>query len=246
MLDSFGSPVNVAILGASGGIGSALTQQLAVEPRVSFVSAFSRRPVDYPDPRVSNYPVDLLHEETIRAAVAKATAHGPLDLVIVTAGVLHESTSIQPEKTMRQLTAEAMGAVLASNTIGPALAAKHFLPAMRKDGKSVFAALSARVGSISDNRLGGWISYRASKSALNMVLKTVSIEHARSHPYSIVAALHPGTVDTPLARPFSKRVPAGSLFTPAESAAHLLTVIDKLTPQDSGGVFAWDGSRIDY
>lgn len=153
---------------------------------------------------------------------------------------------VQPEKTMQSLSGNTMSELFNVNTIGPALLAKHFLPVMRKSGKSVFAVLSARVGSISDNRLGGWVSYRASKAALNMVIKTLSIEQARRCPESIVVSLHPGTVDTALSKPFSSSVAATSLFTPEHSAACLLAVVDDLDTPDSGGFFAWDGEAIEY
>ena len=117
---------------------------------------------------------------------------------------------------------------------------------MRKGEKSVFAALSARVGSIADNRLGGWVSYRASKAALNMVLKTLSIEHARRWPESVIVGLHPGTVDSALSRPFNKRVEAGKLFTPERAARQLLDVINVLAPADTGYTYAWDGKRIPF
>ena len=132
------------------------------------------------------------------------------------------------------------------NAIGPANVAKAFLPRMRRGSKTVFAALSARVGSIGDNRLGGWVSYRSSKAALNMILKTLSIEHARRFPEAVIAGLHPGTVDSSLSAPFQRRVPEGKLFSPAQSVGYLLTVIDRLAPEDSGGFFAWDGTAIDY
>ena len=117
---------------------------------------------------------------------------------------------------------------------------------MRRNGKTVFAALSARVGSIGDNRLGGWTSYRASKAALNMVIRTLAIEHARRRPESILVGLHPGTVDTNLSAPFQRNVPQENLFTPAVSASHLLRVIDKLDARDTGGFFAWDGQAIEF
>ena len=132
----------------------------------------------------------------------------------------------------------------AVNAIGPALAAKHFLPLLAEDRKSVFAALSARVGSISDNSLGGWHAYRASKAALNMILRNLAIELARRHDKAICVGLHPGTVDTGLSSPFQGSVPPGRLFSPAEAAGHLLKVVDGLSPADSGGHFAWDGRRI--
>ena len=132
------------------------------------------------------------------------------------------------------------------NTIGPALVAKHFLPLLASDAKSVFAALSARVGSIDDNELGGWYAYRASKAALNMVIKTLSIELARRNPRALCVGLHPGTVDSRLSKPFQGGVPEGKLFQPAAAARALLTVLDGLSSGDSGALFAWDGTRIPF
>lgn len=147
---------------------------------------------------------------------------------------------------MRELDRASMTEVFTVNAIGPALIAKHFLPRLRKDHKAVFAALSARVGSIGDNRLGGWTSYRASKAALNMILRTLAIEQRRSAKNSVVAALHPGTVDTGLSKPFQGRVPDSQLFGPHRAALALLGVIEQLTAEDSGGFFAWDGTAIDF
>jgi NAD(P)-dependent dehydrogenase (short-subunit alcohol dehydrogenase family) len=147
---------------------------------------------------------------------------------------------------MREIDIAGLSRLFAINAAGPALVAKHFLPKLRKGSKTLFASLSARVGSINDNRLGGWYSYRASKAALNMLLKTLAIEHARLRPDSVVAGLHPGTVDTELSRPYTSRTPEQQLFTPETSARHLIGVMDQLGPEDSGGVFAWDGSRIEY
>jgi len=130
------------------------------------------------------------------------------------------------------------------NAIGPALVAKHFLPLLTRERKAMFAALSARVGSIEDNQLGGWHAYRASKAALNMLLKTLSIELARQNPTAICVGLHPGTVDTRLSEPFQRGVPEGKLFSPQKSARHLLNVFDTLSPEQSGQIFAWDGQRI--
>ncbi len=130
------------------------------------------------------------------------------------------------------------------NTIGPALIAKHVLPWLPRDRRAVFAALSARVGSIGDNRLGGWYSYRASKAALNQIIRTLSIELAAKHPLAICVGLHPGTVDTALSKPFQTGVPESKLTGPAIAAAHLLYVISRLTPQDSGKVFDWRGEAV--
>ena len=244
-LHSFTTDLNVAVVGASGGIGAEFVRQLAGDSRVARVYALSRTPIVSQNEKIAAIPVDIGDEESV-AAAAWATTQRPLDLVIVATGMLHRGESVQPEKALKDIDADAMTEVFRINTIGPALVAKHFLPQLRRDGKTVFAALSARVGSIGDNRLGGWVSYRASKSALNMILKTQSIEHARRFPASVVAGLHPGTVDTRLSAPFQRRVPEGKLFSPAQSVGYMLAVIDSLTPADTGGIFAWDGVRIEY
>ncbi len=246
LLKSFDGAANVVVIGASGGVGAAVTQLLEADQSVTRIHAFSRKATSSPHGKVHRHTIDLLDEESIKAAVQFATAESPIDIVFLATGILHRDPAVQPEKTMRALSASSMAEVFNVNTIGPALVAKHFLPAMRRNGKSVFAALSARVGSISDNRLGGWVSYRASKAALNMVIKTFSVEQARTRPESIVVSLHPGTVDTALSKPFSKGVTKDALFTPEHSATCLMQVIDGLNVSDSGGFFAWDNSAIEY
>ena len=242
----FTEAANVAVVGASGGIGGAVLQRLHDDPSVGRIYAFARNGNGSVTGKIHNLPIDLLDEESLASSALIASAEKPLDLVFVATGILHREPDVQPEKTMQALSMSTMNEVFRINTIGPALLAKHFLPVMRRDGKSVFAVLSARVGSIADNRLGGWVSYRASKAALNMVIKTLSIEHARRRPESIVVALHPGTVDTALSEPFSAGVAPQSLFTPEHSADCLLQVIDGLSAADSGGFFAWDGQAIAY
>jgi NAD(P)-dependent dehydrogenase (short-subunit alcohol dehydrogenase family) len=246
LLNSFPDNLNVAVIGASGGIGSEFVRQLVDDERVARVHALARNPVRHPAGKVTGGRIDICDEDSVNAAAADVTATGKLDLVIVATGILHRGDAIQPEKSLREIDPGAMMAVMRINTIGPAIVAKAFLPHMRRNSKSVFAALSARVGSISDNRLGGWVSYRSSKAALNMMLKTLSIEHARRFPESVIVGLHPGTVDTELSVPFQRRVPAGKLFAPSMSVRHMMSVIDRLTPANSGGVFAWDGSPIEY
>lgn len=234
------SAARAAVIGSSGGIGRALAASLAA--RGAEVHALSRAGTE-DDPRLEASHIDVEDEATIvRAALAVAT-HGPLDLIIVATGMLHDRQTA-PEKSYRHLSRSTLDRYFAINATGPALVAKHFLPLLRPQARSVFAALSARVGSIGDNRLGGWYGYRASKAALNMLVRTLSIELARARPDTICVALHPGTVETPLSRPFAGRVAAGSLFTPTASADRLLSVLADLRPTDTGGHFAWDGSRI--
>jgi NAD(P)-dependent dehydrogenase (short-subunit alcohol dehydrogenase family) len=235
----------IVVIGASGGIGGAFVDSLAHHHPSGTVHALSRSP-QTSGGNVRHHYVDITEENSIRAAAQASSGDGPLDLVIVASGILHRESELQPEKSMRALDPKALYEVFCINTFGPALVAKHFLPLLRTGHKTVFAALSARVGSISDNRLGGWASYRASKAALNMLLKTLAIEHARRWPDSVVVALHPGTVDTALSRPFSSRVPAGRLFEPSQSARYLLSVIDDLTPAATGGFYGWDGKLIEY
>lgn len=232
------------VFGASGGIGRALAEQLAASGRYATVRAGTRR--DGPAPAGTEpFRFDLTDEASIAAVAASLAA--PPGLVIVATGVLHDQArGIAPEKSWRAIDPAAMAHVLAINTIGPALVARHFLPLFPRDRRAVFAALSARVGSIGDNRLGGWHSYRASKAALNMLVANFAIELSRTRPLAIAAALHPGTVDSGLSAPFQGNVPEGRLFTPDTSARHLLSVLDGLTPADSGGLFAWDGQRLPY
>ena len=244
-LTSLSPDARVAVIGASGGIGGAFCRALAGSDRVRTVHALSRSVTAFDDDKIRPSILDLLDDASIAAAAQRVSEDGPLDLVIVATGILHRD-ELQPEKTLRDIDGSSMVDVLRVNAVGPAVVAKHFLPLMRRGAKSVFAVLSARVGSIDDNRLGGWVSYRASKAALNMTMKTLAIEHARRWPDGVVASLHPGTVATDLSEPFRSRVPADKLFTPEVSAAHLLRVIDGLAPDDTGGFFAWDGSRITY
>jgi len=243
MFDNFAQKPIAAIIGASGGIGAALTRQLAEQPTIERVLAFSRSPAEFGHPRVQTGHIDLENEDTIAAAAETARESGGAQIVIVTAGLLHDG-AIQPEKSWRALDAEQLTRSFQINAIGPALTAKHFLPLFPRSGPAIFAALSARVGSIGDNRIGGWYGYRASKAALNMILRNLAIELGRKRGEAICVGLHPGTVDTGLSKPFQSHTPPEKLFTPDYSASRLLSVLDGLTPADSGGVFAWDGQRV--
>ncbi|WP_292927869.1 SDR family NAD(P)-dependent oxidoreductase [Novosphingobium sp. PASSN1] len=233
-----------AVFGASGGLGGALAAALAARDDVAEVHAGSRRGDTPGGGKLLPFAFDLTDEASIAAACA--AIGGPLDLVIVATGRLTRADGTGPEKSHRALSAEGMAELFAVNTIGPALIAKHTLPLLRRDGRAVFAALSARVGSITDNRLGGWHAYRASKAALNMLVKNLALELARTHPQAMAVTLHPGTVDTDLSAPFQRGVAAEKLFTPTFSAEALLGVLDGLTPADSGGLFAWDGARVAF
>ena len=240
-LNSFRDGMNVAVIGAGGGIGAALADQLAGADHVANLWRTYRQP----RPGRNAVTLDLEDEGSIAAAAAEiGHAARALDLVIVATGILHDADKLQPEKSWRALTAESLATAYRINTVGPALVAKHFLPLLRRDSKAVFAALSARVGSIADNQLGGWYGYRASKAALNMVLRTLAIELARSRPLACCVGLHPGTVDTALSQPFQKGVPTDRLFPATRAARQLLGVIDDVTPAGSGRVFAWDGTLV--
>jgi len=230
-----------AVFGASGGIGAALAIALA---ETHEVHAGSRSGSGASSAAMHLFAFDLTDEASIAAACA--AIGGSLDMVLVATGRLTRADGSGPEKSYRALDGAGMAELFAVNTIGPALIAKHTLPLLRRDGRAVFAALSARVGSISDNRLGGWHAYRASKAALNMLVKTLALELARTHPQAIAVTLHPGTVDTALSGPFQRGVAPEKLFTPEVSAKALLKVLDGLTPEQSGGLFAWDGAEIPF
>lgn len=245
LLSTFGPKSTAVVVGSSGGIGAALCEQVAAHDNFERVFGLSRSVPESTDSKVQAISVDLEDEATIAAAASRVAEESRPDLVIVATGILHDG-ELQPEKSMREIDGDNMLTNFKINTIGPTLLAKHLLPLMNRERKSVFAVLSARVGSISDNRLGGWVSYRASKAALNMSVATLAIEHSRRYPNGIVAALHPGTVATDLSAPFRSRVPADGLFSTDKAASQLLQVIDGLDVADSGGFFAWDGSSIPY
>ena len=226
---SFSAPSRVVVIGATGGVGGAIADLVESAPDVERLVRIGRSDGDL--------RLDLTDEATVAAAAA---AVGRADIVICATGLLHDDAA-SPEKTWAALDPAAMARVLAVNTIGPALVAKHFLPILPREGRAVFAALSARIGSIGDNKIGGWVSYRASKAALNQVIRTFSVELARKNRDALIVGLHPGTVDTSLSKPFQR---GHETVAPAEAAANLMRVLDGLTPADSGGQFAWDGARV--
>ncbi len=227
--------MSAVVIGASGGIGAALVEALREEavPVRGFARSFTG--ADH---------LDLDDEASIAAAAASLSA--PPTLVVVATGLLHEGEH-RPEKSMAALDAAWLARQYAVNAILPALVAKHFLPRMPRmprTGRAVFAILSARIGSISDNRLGGWYGYRMAKAAANQLVRTLAIEERRRNDRTIVVGLHPGTVRTALSAPFQTGVAADQLFAPDRAAVQLLDVIDGLKVTDSGRLFAWDGVEI--
>lgn len=235
-------PRSAAVFGASGGLGRALCAGLA-ERGTQVIHAGSRRGEGPEGEAVRPFSFDLADEASIAAAAA-AMKDVPPEWVIVATGVLTLADGTGPERSYRRLDPAAMAEVFALNTIGPALIAKHMLGIMPRARPFTFAALSARVGSIADNRLGGWHSYRASKAALNMLLRNFAIEMARTHPESVIVGLHPGTVDSTLSRPFQSGLPEGQLTEPEDAAANLLDVLARLTPAHSGRVFDFRGDEV--
>ena len=222
------------IIGSTGGIGAALTEKLSLNGTFETVLGFSRKTIP---------AIDVLNEESIAGAAEHVRLSGLAPtLIIVATGLLHKDGR-GPEKSLRELDPEWMIENYRLNAVAPALIAKHFLPLMPRSGRVCFAALSARVGSISDNRLGGWYSYRASKAALNMLIRNLSIEWQRKNPEAILVGLHPGTVETGLSAPF-KGNPEHERFTPSKAADQLLNVLQTLDSNDSGQLFAYDGHIV--
>jgi len=235
MLKTFPVPSLAVVIGASGGIGSALVQALRQSACFEDVVTLSRSGAP---------PVDLLQEDSIRTAAAFIAQRDiPVRMIFDATGFLH-GDGLSPEKAMREISPAHMAHAYAVNAMGPMLLMKYFLPLLPRDGKSVFATISAKVGSISDNRLGGWYSYRAAKAGLNQFVRTAAIELARKNRQAVCVALHPGTVETPLSGPFLRS--ARRLQTPDEAAAALLSVLDRLTPADSGNLIAYDGTTLPF
>jgi NAD(P)-dependent dehydrogenase (short-subunit alcohol dehydrogenase family) len=235
-------PATACVFGASGGIGRALCEGLAAAG-CARIYAGSRRGEGPEGAQFQHFAFDLADEASIAAAAAMMRP-APPQWVIAATGVLTLPDGTGPERSYKRLDPAAMAEVFALNTIGPALIAKHMLPLMPRGEGFTFAALSARVGSISDNRLGGWHSYRASKAALNMLLKNFALEMARTHPESVIVGLHPGTVDSALSAPFQSGLAEGQLTAPDVAAASLIGVLSRLTPAQSGRVFDFRGEEV--
>lgn len=233
---------NVAIIGASGAIGGAFVDHYSKDGSVNTIYAFSRKKQSYENKKIRSFALDIENQDSIQDAAEKISGNF-LDQVIVATGILH-SDNFGPEKSIKDINYDNMAKVININTIGPSIVGRYFIPLLRKDAQSVIAFLSARVGSISDNKLGGWYSYRASKTALNQIIKNFSIELKRTNPNAIVLGLQPGTVDSNLSEPFKKNVAKGKLFTPEQSRELLSNVIENATTNDSGNLLAYDGETI--
>lgn len=235
---------NIVVGGGSGAIGAAFVAELARKYPHAWISSLSRTRSDFSDARIRPLHVDYLDETSLQSAAERVEQYGSVDLIIAAGGILHQA-DMMPEKSLRDLSADKLLTLYSANTVGPALIAKHFLPLMPRDRRAIFTALSARVGSISDNRLGGWYSYRASKAALNMIIRSASIEMRRRNPQSVVVGLHPGTVDSALSKPFQGSVALERLFSPQYAVNRMIEVLEGLNASDSGYCYAWDGSRIE-
>jgi NAD(P)-dependent dehydrogenase (short-subunit alcohol dehydrogenase family) len=256
MLTSFTSNSHALVQGASRGIGLEFVRQLLAAPEIGRVFAGCRTPeragelaaVAAAEPRLRLVPLDVNDEASVaRAAAQVAGVTERLHLVVNCAGLLHGGAAqLVPEKRLADVRPEALAASFAVNAMGPLLVAKHFERLLAHRERAVFASVSARVGSIGDNRLGGWYAYRGAKAAQNMFTKTLAIEWARTRRNVICVALHPGTTDTDLSRPFQANVPPEKLFSPARTVQQLLAVIDRLTPAGTGRFYSWDGSEIPW
>lgn len=246
---------NVLIVGASGGIGLGFVQALLSNPQVAHIYATYRQPQtatelielgqQHPQ-RLSCLALDITDETQVAASVDQIRAQvAQLHLVINCVGLLHAGP-LQPEKSLRQINSEQLLQYFQVNSIGAILLAKHLLPLLSHGDRSLFATISAKIGSIGDNHLGGWYGYRASKAALNMLIRTAAVEYGRKSPKTILVLLHPGTTDTRLSQPFQRNVPPEKLFSVERTISQLLTVLANLNIEDSGQFFSWDGSRLPW
>ena len=234
----------IAIIGSSGAIGNSICEVLLNEYPIKKLYKFSRKIQTKDTDKIKNIVIDIEDENSIKESVKHIPGDVKFDLIFVATGLLHNENEIFPEKSIKDINIEMFQKVLLVNAIGPALIGKYFIPFLKKDNKSVFAFLSAKVGSISDNKIGGWYSYRSSKAALNQIIKNFSIEIRRNNNNAIFVGLQPGTVKSFLSKPFQKNVNKQKLFTPEDSAKNLLKVINSLDYEDSGKLFSWNGEEI--
>ncbi len=249
------SAANALVVGASQGIGLGFVKWLLADATVEKLLATYRTSQSaaellaleqaYPQ-RLVCVPMDITDETQVAEAVTQIRAvvkH--LHLVMNCVGMLH-ADGLQPEKSLQQINAEQLMRYFQVNSVGGALLAKHLLPLLRHGDRSIFASISAKIGSIGDNHLGGWYGYRASKAALNMLVRTAAIEYKRKSPHTILVTLHPGTTDTRLSQPFQRNVPPEKLFSVERTVNYLMAVLATLEESDSGNFFSWDGSRLPW
>ncbi|MGB3402584.1 MAG: SDR family NAD(P)-dependent oxidoreductase [Microcoleaceae cyanobacterium] len=246
---------NALVTGASQGIGLGFVQYLLRHPNINKIYATYRSKDSASEllkleqqfnHKLVCISIDLTQEEQIIAGMDRIkTEVNQLHWVINCVGILHNE-NLQPEKSLRQINADNLMQYFQTNSISAILLAKHLQPLLKHDKQSIFATISAKIGSIGDNRLGGWYGYRASKAALNMFIKTASIEYRRRVPNNIIVVLHPGTTDTRLSEPFQRNVPPGKLFPVEKTVSQLMAVITQLEAKDSGEFFSWDGTRLPW
>jgi len=247
--------IHALVVGATRGIGLEFVNQLLQDERSVHVFATYRSeqtaaPLlelakQHPQ-RLHCVPMDITEESQIEAGIAQIKSVVPnLHFVVNCVGLLHNEQQ-QPEKALRQLNADKLLTYFQVNSIGPALIAKHVMPVLKHKEPSLLATISAKIGSIGDNRIGGWYGYRASKAALNMFLKTASIEYRRRSPHTAIVMLHPGTTDTGLSKPFQRGVPPEKLFSTEKTVSQLMSVLADVKMEDSGEFFSWDGSRLPW
>jgi NAD(P)-dependent dehydrogenase (short-subunit alcohol dehydrogenase family) len=233
---------NIAIIGSSGAIGNAFVEHYIKDSSVENIFTFSRNATDHVSEKVTSFEIDVESQDSIEKAAGQVKDH-IIDRIIIASGILH-TENFGPEKSIKDLNYETFAKVYSINTIGPALIGRYFIPLMNKNEKSVIAFLSARVGSISDNSLGGWYSYRSSKTALNQIVKNFSIELKRINKNAIALALQPGTVESRFSEPFKKNVSKNKLFTPDYSVGMLSQVIESSSLNESGNLLSYDGEII--
>jgi NAD(P)-dependent dehydrogenase (short-subunit alcohol dehydrogenase family) len=249
------SEKNILIIGASQGIGNGFVEQLISEDNIGHIFATYRTEESaqkllslktlYPD-KLTIIQVDVTVENDIQQAITVIKSQvNKLHFVINCVGILHEN-DLQPEKSLKHLNSENLLRYFQVNTIPTALFAKHLQPLLKHSQSSIFATISAKVGSIEDNKLGGWYGYRASKAALNMLIKNIAIEYSRVSKNTIVIALHPGTTNTQLSAPFQKNVPPEKLFSVSLCTQQLLSIINNITINDNGKFFSWDGNNLPW
>lgn len=242
------------VVGGNRGIGFGFVQRLICDRRFERVFATYRDPqastellqLAQTTPHLHCIPMDVTDEAQIESGLAQLRSISPqLHFVINCVGFLHDG-AITPEKALRQLNADHLMRYFQVNSISAALLAKHLLPLLNHRQPNIFATISAKIGSIEDNRLGGWYGYRASKAALNMFLKTAAIEYSRRSKHTAIVSLHPGTTNTRLSEPFQRGVPPEKLFPIEKTVGLLMDVLETLTLEDNGSFFSWDGTRLPW